>query len=394
MAGKKTGKRLLTWVLVLVMALSLLPLNALAEELNMAGDPDTSRTQSTEENGAHLVKSATKDGDTYTIQLESWVTGKFEQTTGSAPLDIVLVLDQSGSMAKNGKLDSLKKAVSDFVDTINTDASAHNVEHRIAIVGFARNGDDGWNKDDKWENTGLFIDGEFKKYITYTSKGYYEVYVLNQDNTYYVMQPSRLGDRAVKVSYNSEEASWGYQKYEGFRKVWVAVTPKESKDDTDESHTQFYEWHKSGSQGLTTQDYKDALVSSNADSINTAINNLSASGTTRASYGMEMANNVFKNNDLREGSSRVVVFFTDGEPGYSGYETDEAGRAIAQAHATKNTYDAKVFSVGMFDDPSDEVKNFMNYVSSNYPNANADAPSYFWKIGRLLPASGPTTSTT
>lgn len=32
MAGKKTGKRLLTWVLVLVMALSLLPLNALAED--------------------------------------------------------------------------------------------------------------------------------------------------------------------------------------------------------------------------------------------------------------------------------------------------------------------------------------------------------------------------
>ena len=30
MAGKKTGKRLLTWVLVLVMALSLLPLNVLA----------------------------------------------------------------------------------------------------------------------------------------------------------------------------------------------------------------------------------------------------------------------------------------------------------------------------------------------------------------------------
>lgn len=33
MAGKKTGKRLLTWVLVLVMALSLLPLNALAEDI-------------------------------------------------------------------------------------------------------------------------------------------------------------------------------------------------------------------------------------------------------------------------------------------------------------------------------------------------------------------------
>lgn len=36
MAGKKTGKRLLTWVLVLVMALSLLPLNVLAEEADEA----------------------------------------------------------------------------------------------------------------------------------------------------------------------------------------------------------------------------------------------------------------------------------------------------------------------------------------------------------------------
>ena len=32
MAGKKTGKRLLTWVLVLVMALSLLPVSALAAD--------------------------------------------------------------------------------------------------------------------------------------------------------------------------------------------------------------------------------------------------------------------------------------------------------------------------------------------------------------------------
>ena len=362
------------------MTLSLLPLNVLAAEGDTADNTNTDTKCSTENSGANLVKSATKNADdTYTIQLESWVTGKFEPTTGSAPLDIVLVLDQSGSMAENGKLQSLKNAVSDFVETINTDAATHDVEHRIAIVGFARNGDDSWDNNGKWKNTGLFVNGEFKKYITYTSKGYYEVYDLNQDNTYYVMQPGLFGDSAVKVSYNSEETSWGYRKYEGFHKVWVAVTPMESENDTDDSHTQFYEWRKSGSQGLTTQDYKDALVSSNADSINTAINNLSASGTTRASYGMEMANNVFKNNDLREGSSRVVVFFTDGEPGYSGYETDEAGRAIAQAHATKNTYNAKVFSVGMFDDPSDEVKNFMNYVSSNYPNANADAPSYIWE---------------
>lgn len=114
------------------------------------------------------------------------------------------------------------------------------------------------------------------------------------------------------------------------------------------------------------------MVLSTDNSIDTAISNLSASGATRASYGMEMANNVFENNDLRKGSSRVVVFFTDGEPGQYGYETSEAGRAIAQAHTTKNTHDANVFSVGMFDKkPSTNIGNFMNYVSSNYPNANA-----------------------
>lgn len=175
MSEKKVGKRLLTWVLVLVMTLSLLPLNVLADEGDTAGNTNTDTKCSTEKSGANLVKSATKDGDTYKIQLESWVTGKVEQTTGSAPLDIVLVLDQSGSMAENGKLTELKKAVTDFVSAINADAAAHNVEHRIAIVGFASNGDDSSDNDGKWKNTGLFVNGEFKKYITYTSSGYDEV---------------------------------------------------------------------------------------------------------------------------------------------------------------------------------------------------------------------------
>lgn len=300
------------------------------------------------------------------------MTGKVEQTTGSAPLDIVLVLDQSGSMAENSKLSSLKKAVSDFVAAINADAAAHDVEHRIAIVGFASNGDDSWDSDGKWENTGLFVGGELKKYITYTSSGYYEVYGPDQNNTYYIMQSGLFGNHAVKVSYNSQKASWGYWEDHFFYEEWVAVTPRENEHDADNSHTQFYEWRKGGSQGLTGQDYKDALVLSTDNSIDTAISNLSASGATRASYGMEMANNVFENNDLRKGSSRVVVFFTDGEPGQYGYETSEAGRAIAQAHTTKNTHDANVFSVGMFDKkPSTNIGNFMNYVSSNYPNANA-----------------------
>ena len=374
MSEKKVGKRLLTWVLVLVMTLSLLPLNVLAAENDTPENTNPSIERSEETLGAHLVKSATKDGDTYKIQLESWVTGKVEQTTGSAPLDIVLVLDQSGSM-EGEKLSKLKEAVRNFVAAIDKNATDNKVEHRIAIVGFASNGDDGWGNANKWKNTGLFVNGEFKKYITYTSSGYYEVYEPSQANSYYVMQPGFLGDYAVEVSYNSKKASWGYWEDYIIYREWVEVTPKESANDADNSHTQFYEWRESGSQGLTEQDYRDALVSSDNESITTAIDNLAASGATRASYGMEMANKVFENNELREGSSRVVVFFTDGEPGQKSYETSEAGRAISKAHATKNTHGAKVFSVGMFDEtPSKNSVNFMKYVSSNYPKADADEP--------------------
>ena len=387
MAGKKTGKRLLTWVLVLVMALSLLPLNALADELVMAGDPDTSRTQSAEENGAYLVKSATKVGDTYQIQLESWVTGKVEQTTGSAPLDIVLVLDQSGSMAKNGKLESLKTAVRDFVAAINKDAEAHDVEHRIAIVGFASDKTDGgsnWGEDGAWYNTGIFVNGALKNYQTYQGQGEWEKVYLGSDSTpedgyEYSAYLHNYSIFRTKIEYNAEKPEWGYRSGVLGNK-WNPITPKTDENDTDSNHVQVERRAKKGYMDLTEDDYRDALVKSSETSISTAIDNLSASGATRASYGMEMANNVFENNALRDGSSRVVVFFTDGEPGQDGYETDEAGRAIAQAHATKHTYDAKVFSVGMFDKtPSKNSVDFMNYVSSNYPDANASKPSHFWE---------------
>lgn len=92
MAGKKTGKRLLTWVLVLVMALSLLPLNALAA--------DGSETDSS--SGMIFTKQLVSDepdvDGNYTIQMTAQATGKTTTTDKAVPMDIVLVLDQSGSM--------------------------------------------------------------------------------------------------------------------------------------------------------------------------------------------------------------------------------------------------------------------------------------------------------
>ena len=388
MSEKKVGKRLLTWVLVLVMTLSLLPLNVLAAENDVPENTNPSIVESEKTRGAHLVKSATKDGDTYKIQLESWVTGTVEQTTGSAPLDIVLVLDQSGSM-EGEKLSNLKAAVTNFVAAINADADAHNVEHHIAIVGFASNRNEGGSNYESgaWYNTGIFVNGKLKNYQTYQGQGQWENVYLASDSTpeehyEYSAYLNNYSIFRTDIEYDAEKQEWGY--WSGlFGNRWNPITPRTDENDNNPEHVQVEYRAKAGYIDLTKADYQAALVDSDHSDITTAIRNLSASGATRASYGMEMANNVFANNDLRDGSSRVVVFFTDGEPGKSGYETSEAGRAIAQAHATKNTYGAKVFSVGMFDTNSNDVNNFMDYVSSNYPSANAS--SNYWGDWTITP---------
>lgn len=385
--NKKLASRLLAALMALACVLTLLPGAAMA-----AGEDD----------GGKMVvdKTATLEDDgTYTIELSAYATGQTTTETikTGKPLDIVLVLDQSGSMAdsitsysytarpaddysywdcggneyyyrdtdgnyyrvrrgsekhwswfsryytyylyytKNGqnyylsgtgvttqrptnvqdasatiwtgvlyqrsststsKLNALKTAVTNFVNSVSANAKEYNVEHRIAMVGFASKGTD----NSAWKNTGLFVDGYLKKYA------------------------------------NSE---------------W-------------ETNSQ-----------LSSQDYKDALVVVNnvdgdiAGSISRAIGNLDAEGATRTSYGLEMAQKVFENNKDSE-RQRVVVLFTDGEPGKSGYENSEANSALSKAHVLKNENKATVYSVGLYDsDPKNNTVNFMNYTSSNYPFAQS-----------------------
>ncbi len=58
------------------------------------------------------------------------------ETTEKTPLDIVLVVDQSGSMVGT-KLKELKDSVTAISDLIFEEAKLNDVDHRLAIVGFA-----------------------------------------------------------------------------------------------------------------------------------------------------------------------------------------------------------------------------------------------------------------
>ncbi|MCI6965845.1 VWA domain-containing protein [bacterium] len=98
-------------------------------------------------NGLELSKTATANGDgTYTIRMEAYTTGEVITSTKTVPVDIVLVLDQSGSMAYdfNGNSTStntarrqyaMKQAVNSFIDAVNEKYSSE-ADHRMAIVTF------------------------------------------------------------------------------------------------------------------------------------------------------------------------------------------------------------------------------------------------------------------
>ncbi len=148
-------KKFLALVLTLAMVLSLVPVTALAVGKNSP----VKTVQSDGTNGVKVIKSATpkEDGNgEATINMEAYVTGTVTSTTQSTPLDIVLVLDQSGSMAGN-RLERLKTAATNFIKTITEDATTHNVDHRIAVVGFA-------SGKNNYQNTELFVGKTQYKY--------------------------------------------------------------------------------------------------------------------------------------------------------------------------------------------------------------------------------------
>lgn len=296
-------KRIFAAILSLAMVLTMLPATA------MAADGETTVGSS----GVVTNKTATlTDDGTYTINLEAYATGSTTTVTtpvkSGVPLDIVLVLDQSGSMS--GDLGNLRTAVNSFITSIESNASEYNVDHRIAIVGFAG--------------------------AEYDRSSYY---------------------------YANSELFVGRIQYNYMR---------DGRDST---------YNSTGN--LASDHYDEAFQTVTAEAgrtnLTNSVNALDARGGTHPEVGFDMVNGIFAANDNTytdaDGETaerrRIVVMFTDGEPGDSSnyFDSDVAEDTIAEAYTTKNTYDATVYTVGLYNNASNNVTKFMNRVSSNYPDA-------------------------
>lgn len=100
-----------------------------------------------------------------------------------------------------------------------------------------------------------------------------------------------------------------------------------------------------------------------------AVNALTTGDATAADYGMKKAYYVLAQSGVPSNSEKVVILFTDGDPTHSdGFSTTVAGNTITNSKKLKDL-GASVYSIGIFDSNSDNRTKYMNWVSSNYPDA-------------------------
>lgn len=157
----KKWKQALALVLALVMALSLVALPSFAADEDSTGTGTAATGGSTNTPGLELRK--VYDPSRGLLTLEAYATGSTTTTTSTAPVDIVLVLDVSGSMddpingyGSQDKIDALKDAVNGFIDKVAEKSPNSN----IAIVKFGGEINNRIGNDKYWFRTGL-LSGEY-----------------------------------------------------------------------------------------------------------------------------------------------------------------------------------------------------------------------------------------
>lgn len=277
-------------VLALVMALSLVALPSFAEGEETGGDTGMPYIKDqggkVEKDGLVMSKTIKKgENGQFLLTLEAYATGSTTTTTSTKPVDIVLVLDVSGSMDEYmethvTKMDNLKTAVNGFIDSV----AKKSPNSSIAIVKFA-------------------------------------------------------GKTTNRVGNNTyDEGIWPFNETYNYSQIV---------------------------QSLTT------VNEAGASSLQTAVNGLEAAGATRADYGMQHAQTII-NSVKDNGRQKVVIMFTDGNPTSGNkFEDTVANGAIAASKSIKEA-GATVYTIGCFGTtPSSDTDTYMNYVSSNYPEATS-----------------------
>lgn len=382
--------------MVAVMAGATLPTTALAEETNDA---------------LPLSKNVELQSDgTYTLTLSAYATGELKITEEKVPLDIVLVLDQSGSMADpfEYKYDvSYEQFKGSYWESYSTpvyhkadDGNYHelNVTREWKVLGYK------YSYDCEYCNIHIGANRCFLAGFTQSPKtdpNWGNQILTKQTTSKEVSRLEALQEAAksfiTNVRTDATEnnlkhriAVVGFASESGYGNNTEILTVNGSNTNIDDRNTIGVAY-----KDLTDTNKRQALVSMDNKIIDQAIDNLAASGATRADLGMEMAKDILSSNK-QGGRKQVVIMFTDGSPTSSnGFEKDVANQAIEYSKVMKDA-GVDVYTVGIFEDANgDESINsatsnenkFMHATSSNYLQAtNMDDVGTLNKLGYYMSA--------
>ena len=384
-------KKGIAWILALMLVLSMAP-SVFAAEGDESGEPVTQskyRAENPEANddgSLYMNKQFSVNNDgTGVITLESYVRG--DVVTSSKPTDIVLVLDQSGSMKEILNTESEYKEY-----TGKTNGEYDRNKDKL----YVKSGDEyvklsvdkGWISE--WILGGYYEYTYSAENKTVTSKDRNTVPDLSTFGTVYVKQDAgQTGLNMLKESVTnfiatirSDNANlpdgqkhriaivgFGSKSGYGNNTEILTLTGKNSSYDGGTVGKKYND--------LQNKDYTSALVNSDEAIVDHAISALDANGATRTDLGMEMAQKILAQ-DTDATRNKVVVMFTDGVPTTeSEFNSDVANSAITSAKSIKEK-STSVYAVGLFNETpvaGSDVDKFMNYVSSNYPGAtNMNTP--------------------
>lgn len=380
------SRKVIATLLTVAMLVTMFPATMFASE---PGSGEITSVSTAKDSPIQIKKSIEKDSEgNLQLVIDAWATGEKTITEKVKPVDIVLVLDQSGSMAEgtgevNYQYTALEKNEWSYNDVVNKkyyfyDESSEKYYRVIA------NKDGGYfEQKTYWLSYGdensvtqlgekssnrrdtIFTGTLYTRQTSETTKlSALQSAVTSFVDTVKRNSPSEGSHNIALVGFASGY-SWNWNIY-SYDNTGIFVGE------------QFYKYN-GGNRSFDESDeyaaqnhYMEALKSANDPSITKSIEALDANGGTLTNYGIEMANGILNTvSDPNNEREKVIIVFTDGQPGWSGYDNSTAQAAINQANVAREA-GATVYSVGVFGSNHNEEQ-----TDSFMTSLAGDASRYF-----------------
>lgn len=347
------------------------------------GDPASEQTPV---EGIGATKKYIKNSDgSYTLRIETYVTGEQKIITSIQPTDIALLVDVSGSMNDEFyvKQDSRSYSYDDIKNSSET--------------LYYKSGNRYRKLETKKRNN--------KYYFFYDS--FLGVRYLTETGTEYSFADLSVPNSAVS-SNTSDGPIWTGELYTSISKMEAtkdaistfidqvkanSITGNEHRitlikfagnNNDNIGDTTYRESGRTYNHTQVVKDWVDG--SNNFSEIINSVNSLTAGGATQAGLGMTHVKNQFeKEGGARAEATKIVVMLTDGSPtANSGFQDDVANATINSAYSLKQS-GAVVWTIYVGGDEEssdksedetdsqlpDNVKKYMNLVSSNSDDATS-----------------------